>query len=142
MGRILAIDYGLKRCGIAVTDVLGMIPGGLCTVATYTLEKFLSDYIAKEPIDLILVGYPRQMNGQESESMAKIRPFVEKLKKKYPDIPVEYEDERFTSVLAQRSIIEAGIPKMKRRNKGLVDEVSAVIILQSYLERKDYRSSF
>lgn len=139
MGRILAIDYGFKRCGIAVTDVLGMIPGGLCTVATHELMRFLTDYIEKEPVGCILVGYPRQMNGQDSETMLRIRPFVEKLRTLHPSIPIEYEDERFSSILAQRSIIQAGIPKMKRRNKGLVDEVSAVIILQSYLDKKDLR---
>lgn len=137
MGRILSIDYGLKRTGLAVTDPLGMIPHGLCTVRTHELFDFIRDYMSKEEVTCIVVGYPRQMDGSDSESMKSIRPFVNRLKKAYPDLKIEYEDERFTSVLAQRSIIESGVPKMKRREKGLVDEVSAVIILQSYMDRQD-----
>lgn len=133
MGRILAIDYGTKRTGIAVTDVLQIIPGGLATVPTHKLFDFLDDYIAKEPVDTIVVGYPTNMDGTESASMRYIRPFVERLKRQYPHIKHLMQDERFTSVLAQRTILEAGIGKMARRNKELVDEVSAVIILESYL---------
>ncbi|MFC4666356.1 Holliday junction resolvase RuvX [Falsiporphyromonas endometrii] len=137
MGRILAIDYGLKRTGLAVTDCLGIVPHGLCTVRTHELFSFIKDYLSKEDVSCVVVGYPRQMDGSDSESMKAIRPFVNGLKKAFPDLKVEYEDERFTSVLAQRSIIASGVPKMKRRDKGLVDEVSAVIILQSYMDRQD-----
>ncbi|MCQ2065613.1 MAG: Holliday junction resolvase RuvX [Bacteroidaceae bacterium] len=140
MGRILAIDYGTKRTGIAVTDILRIVPGGLATVATHQLPEFLASYFAREQVDIIVVGYPTNMNGEDSASMKQIRPFVEKLRKQYPDKQVVSFDERFTSVIAQRAIIEAGIHKMARRNKALVDEVSATIILESYMESKEYKS--
>ena len=133
MGRILAIDYGTKRTGLAVTDVLQIIPGGLTTVATHELLDYLSLYFSKESVETIVVGYPTNMDGTESENMKHIRPFVQKLKKLYPDKQVVMQDERFTSVMAQRVILEAGIHKMARRNKALVDEISATIILESYL---------
>lgn len=140
MGRILAIDYGRKRCGIATTDILQITPGGLGTVRTCDLLAFLQDYIAREPVELILIGKPQQMNGQESESMVYIRPFVRKWQELQPCIPIEFVDERFTSRLAQRTILEAGIGKQRRQaNRGLVDEISAVIILQSYLETQQLR---
>ena len=139
MGRILAIDYGTKRTGLAVTDVLQIIPGGLTTVATHELLDYLSLYFSKESVETIVVGYPTNMDGTESENMKHIRPFVQKLKKLYPDKQVVMQDERFTSVMAQRVILEAGIHKMARRNKALVDEISATIILQSYLESKKYQ---
>ena len=133
MGRILAIDYGTKRTGLAVTDVLQIIPGGLTTVATHELLDYLSSYFSKESVETIVVGYPTNMDGTESENMKHIRPFVQKLKKLYPDKQGVMQDERFTSVMAQRVILEAGIHKMARRNKALVDEISATIILESYL---------
>ena len=133
MGRILAIDYGTKRTGLAVTDVLQIIPGGLTTVATHELLDYLSSYFSKESVETIVVGYPTNMDGTESENMKHIRPFVQKLKKLYPDKQVVMQDERFTSVMAQRVILEAGIHKMARLNKALVDEISATIILESYL---------
>lgn len=139
MGRILAIDYGTKRTGIAVTDPLRIIPGGLTTVATHVLQAFLTGYFAKEPVDMIVVGHPTNMNGQESASMQQIRPFVEKLRKQYPDKEVVMFDERFTSVLAQKAILDAGIKKMARRNKALVDEVSATIILESFMNSIQYK---
>ena len=139
MGRILAIDFGTKRTGIAVTDPLRIIPGGLTTVATHELMAFLAGYFAKEPVDLIVVGHPTNMNGEESASMQQIRPFVDKLRKQYPDKEVVMFDERFTSVLAQKAILEAGITKMARRNKALVDEVSATIILESYMNSIQYK---
>ena len=139
MGRILAIDYGTKRTGIAVTDPLRIIPGGLTTVATHELQAFLAGYSAKEPVDMIVVGHPTNMNGQESASMQQIRPFVEKLRKQYPDKEVVMFDERFTSVLAQKAILDAGIKKMARRNKALVDEVSATIILESFMNSIQYK---
>lgn len=138
MGRILAIDYGQKRCGVAVTDPLQITPGGLGTHPTHQILAFVTDYVQHESVERIIIGYPRQMNNEESASMKYIRPFVEKLRKALPSVPIEYQDERFTSTLAQRAIREAGIGKKRReQDKGLVDEVSAVIILQSYLESRD-----
>lgn len=139
MGRILAIDFGTKRTGIAVTDPLRIIPGGLTTVATHELMQFLAGYFSKETVDLIVVGHPTNMNGEESASMKQIRPFVDKLRKQYPDKEVVMFDERFTSVLAQKAILDAGIKKMARRNKALVDEVSATIILESYMNSIQYK---
>lgn len=138
MGRILAIDYGRKRCGVAVTDTLQIIAGGLATVATHELLKFITDYSNKEGVDQIIIGLPKQMNNEASESMKYIKPFVASLKKTLPDMNVEYVDERFTSVLAHRTMIEAGLKKKDRQNKALVDEISATIILQTYLEAKRY----
>lgn len=138
MSRILAIDYGRKRTGIAVTDTLQMIANGLTTVPTHTLLAFLSGYIQKEPVERIVIGLPKQMNNEQSESMKYIEPFVRSLKKKLPDMPVEFVDERFTSVLAHRTMLEAGLKKKDRQNKALVDEISATIILQSYLENKRF----
>ena len=139
MGRILAIDYGTKRTGIAVTDPLRIVPGGLGTVATYELTSYLASYMSKEQVDIIVVGYATNMNGEDSASMKQIRPFVEKLKKQYTDKKVVMFDERFTSVIAQRAILESGIGKMARRNKALVDEVSATIILESFMDSKLYK---
>lgn len=138
VGRILAIDYGTKRTGIAVTDVLRIVPGGLATVPTHQLLEYLTDYFKKEPVDVIVVGLPKNMNGEDSESMKHIRPFVAKLEKLYPEKQIVMHDERFTSVLAHKAILEAGIHKMARRNKALVDEISATIILQSYMDSKQY----
>ena len=136
MARLLAIDYGKKRTGIAVSDEMQIIAGGLTTVATVDLVDFILDYVKREPVERIGVGLPKQMNNEPSENMRRVEPFVNRLRKLLPDIPVDYHDERFTSVLAQRTIIEAGIKKMARRNKELVDEVSATIILQSYMESR------
>lgn len=136
MARLLAIDYGKKRTGLAVSDEMQIIAGGLTTVPTTELLDFLLGYVSREPVERIIVGLPKQMNNEPSENMRRIAPFVNRLRKVLPDIPVEFHDERFTSVLAQRTIIEAGIKKMARRNKELVDEVSATIILQSYMESK------
>lgn len=136
MGRILAIDYGRKRSGIAVTDTLQIIANGLTTVQTSQLMAFLSEYIAKEPVERVIIGLPKQMNNEYSENMANIQPFVNKFLKQYPDIPVEYVDERFTSVLAHKAMIDGGLKKKERQNKALVDEISATIILQSYMENK------
>ncbi|MBQ8694120.1 MAG: Holliday junction resolvase RuvX [Bacteroidaceae bacterium] len=136
MARLLAIDYGKKRTGLAVSDEMQIIAGGLTTVPTTELLDFLLGYVSREPVERIIVGLPKQMNNEPSENMRRITPFVNRLRKVLPDIPVELHDERFTSLLAQRTIIEAGIKKMARRNKELVDEVSATIILQSYMESK------
>lgn len=134
MGRFLALDYGTKRTGIAVSDTLKIIANGLTTVPTHTLLDYLKSYMEREDVECIIVGLPKQMNNEYSESMKHIRPFVKKLKSIYPNIPVELYDERFTSSLAQKTIIDAGLKKKDRQNKALVDEVSAVIILQSYME--------
>lgn len=134
MARILAIDYGKRRTGLAVTDELQLIAGGLTTVDTKVLIEYLLDYVKRESVERIIVGLPKQMNNQPSENMVRIEPFVNRLRK-LVDIPVEYYDERFTSVLAQRAILESGMKKQARRNnKELIDEISATIILQSYME--------
>lgn len=136
MSRVLAIDYGKKRTGIAVSDPLQLIANGLTTVPTGVLFDFLMDYLKKESVERIVVGLPKQMNNQPSENMNNIVPFVNRLKKALPDIPIEYVDERFTSVLAHQAMIDGGLKKKARQNKALVDEISATIILQSYLESK------
>lgn len=136
MGRIIAIDYGRKRTGLAVTDSLKLIAGGLSTVPTHDLLKYLVEYTGKEAVERIVIGLPKQMNNQPSESMKYIEPFVRLLQKTLPTIPLEYVDERFTSVLAHQAMLEGGLKKKDRQNKALVDEISAVIILQSYLESK------
>jgi len=132
--RILAIDYGRKRTGLAVTDPLQIIANGLTTVETKNLEAFVVDYVGREPVERIIVGQPRQMNGQDSENMCRITPFVNRLRKLLPDIPIELFDERFTSVLAHRTMLESGIGRKARQNKALVDEISATIILQGWME--------
>lgn len=138
MARILAIDYGRKRCGIAVTDTLQIIANGLTTVSTCELMEFLHRYISTEQVERIVIGKPKQVNNQPSENMRFIAGFINHLHKKMPDMKVELYDERFTSVLAHRTMLDAGIGRMARRNKALVDEISATIILQSYLESKKY----
>lgn len=138
MGRILAIDYGQKRVGLAVTDPLKIIANGLTTVPSGEIFKFLADYTAKEQVELFVVGLPKKMNNEYSDSMRLIEPFVKALKKKYPNIPVEMVDERFTSVLAHQAMLAGGLKKKDRQNKALVDEISATIILQSYMESKRF----
>jgi len=136
MGRILAIDYGRKRTGIAVTDPLQLIANGLTTVPTTTLHAFLDDYLCHEPVELIVVGLPRQTNGRPSETMPYVDAFVRSFRQRHPSLPVVFFDERFTSVLAHRAVIEGGVRKKDRQNKALYDELSAVIILQGYMESK------
>ena len=138
MGRILSIDYGKKRTGIAVTDPLQIIANGLVTVATSELLDFLKTYVAQENVERIVIGRPLQLNGRPSENLARVGQFVSTWRKTMPTIPIEYYDERFTSVIAQQTIIAGGIKKKTRReDKGLVDEVSATIILQDYMRSKD-----
>lgn len=134
MGRILAIDYGQKRIGLAVTDPLKIIANGLTTVNSSEIFKFLADYFQKEEVEKIIVGHPRQMNYEDSASMRLIEPFVRGLKNKFPNIPVQMVDERFTSVLAHQAMLDGGLKKKARQNKALVDEISATIILQTYME--------
>lgn len=136
MSRILAIDYGEVRTGIAVTDQLQIIASGLITVKTEDLIKFLIDYTHKEQVELFIVGLPKQMNNTESESEKHILNFLKQLEKSLPKIPVKRIDERFTSKIAHQTMIDSGMKKKQRRNKGLVDEISATIILQSYLYSK------
>jgi putative Holliday junction resolvase len=136
LGRILAIDYGQKRVGLAVTDELRMIAGALTTVQSSDVIRFLKDYLLKEQVDCIVVGYPLTLQNQPSESARFTEPFVKHLQRTFPQIPVERMDERFTSKMATAAILESGAKKKDRQNKALVDKVSAVIILQSYLEMK------
>lgn len=132
--RIISVDYGKKRTGLAVTDPLQIIANGLATVSTSELFDFLKSYVQKEQVERIVIGKPMQTNGQQSENLARIEQFVSRWRKAVPDIPVEYYDERFTSVLAHKAILDSGIGKKARReNKGLVDEVSATIILQDWM---------
>lgn len=134
MGRIVAFDVGKKRVGLAVSDPLRIIANGLTTLNVSEVLPFLSGYVSKENVDLFVVGYARQTNGADSESMTYIQPFVRSLKNKFPQISVEWMDERFTSQMAFQTMIDAGLKKMDRRNKELVDKISATIILQSYME--------
>ena len=134
MGRIIAIDYGTKRTGLAVTDPLRIIAGVLATVETKQLEKYLADYFSKNDVDIIVLGKPTQMNGAPSETMRFIEPLAGRLRHAYPDKQVVLYDERFTSVLAHRTMLESGIGKQARRDKALVDRISATIILQSYMD--------
>lgn len=137
----MAIDYGRKRVGIAVTDELQIIANGLTTVAAHEIFTFLRSYVQKEKVDAIAVGEPKQMNNQPSESLQFIIPFVNRLKKEFPGIPVEMVDERFTSKMAFQTMIDAGLKKKDRQNKELVDTISATIILQSYLSQKSIRKN-
>lgn len=134
MGRLLAIDYGTKRTGIAVSDSLQIIANGLTTVPTHTLFDFLKKYFADEEVECVVVGLPKTMGNEYSENMKHIRPFVKKLQSIYPDLQIEYYDERFTSSLAQKVMLDGGLKKKDRQNKALVDEISATIILQDYME--------
>ena len=136
MGRILAFDYGTKRTGIAVTDPLQLIASGLKTVETSEILTFLKTYCNDEEVVLFVVGLPRQMNNLPSESEQFIKSFIRDLKRTFPEIPIKREDERFTSKMALQSMIDSGIKKKQRQNKAMVDEISATLILQSYLTRK------
>lgn len=138
MGRILSIDYGRKRTGLAATDPLQIIANGIGTVPTHELEKFLMDYISREGVERVIMGLPRQMNGEKSESWRYIEPFLNRLHKLLPDLPIELVDERFTSVMAHQAILESGVGKQRRReDKGMVDTIAATIILQSYMENRN-----
>ena len=140
MGRLLAIDYCARRTGLAVTDPARIIANGLTTVNTKDLWTFLTDYVKREKVDSIVIGMPVQMSGKASDNQSNIVPFINRWRKNFPEIPIEPFDERFTSVLAHRTMIESGIGKMARRNKALVDEISATIILQSYMESRLYKN--
>ncbi|MBN8642039.1 MAG: Holliday junction resolvase RuvX [Flavobacteriales bacterium] len=136
MARILAIDYGIKRTGIAVTDELQIIASGLTTIPSETAIAFLKDYFSKENVAKVLIGEPKQMNGQPSESAEIIEKFVTKFQQEFPDMKVERADERFTSKMAFQTMIDSGLKKKQRQNKALIDEIAATIMLQDYLSRK------
>ena len=134
MGRILAIDYGRKRTGLAVTDVLRITANPLFTIETKELMTWLADYFAKEPVDEVVIGHPTQMNGEESESMNYIRPFLGNFQKRFPDKTITMYDERFTSVLAHQAMLAGGMKKKDRQDKAVVDKIAACIILEGYLD--------
>ena len=136
MARILSIDYGKKRTGLAVTDPLQIIANGLATVSTSTLYDWLKDYVARENVERIVIGEPRQTNGQPSENLARVQQFVNRWRKSMPQVPIEFFDERFTSVLAHQAMLDGGLKKKDRQNKALVDEISATIILEDYLRSR------
>ncbi len=138
MGRILAIDYGQKRTGLAVTDELQLIATSLGTVATREIWNFLTEYLQKEKVETLVVGEPRDMQNRPSDSSRFVEPFVGKLRKTYPDVKIERFDERFTSKIAHQAMIDGGLKKQKRRDKALVDSISATLILQSYLESLNF----
>jgi putative Holliday junction resolvase len=138
MGKILAIDYGRKRTGLAVTDNNKIIANGLATIPSDEIVNFLTDYTSKEKVDLFIIGLPKQLNNKPSENMQYVEVFVIRLQKVFPDIPYEYYDERFTSLMAHQAMIDGGLKKMKRRDKSLVDKISAVLILQGYLEKERF----
>lgn len=140
MGRILSVDYGKKRCGLAVTDPLQIVPGGLGTVATQSLMGFLRDYTRREEVETIVVGEPLQPNGMASENKERVDAFVGRLRNEFKDIEVVTYDERFTSVLAHRAMIDGGLKKKDRQNKALVDEISATIILEDYMNYRKART--
>jgi putative Holliday junction resolvase len=139
MGRIVAIDYGRKRIGLAVTDPLQIVASPLATIATSEFEEFLNTYLHTEKIDEFVVGYPVQMNNQPSESVRYLKPFLKKLGNNYPEKPIHLVDERFTSKMAFRTMIDGGVKKKDRRDKKMVDRISASIILQSFLENRSFR---
>ena len=136
MARILSIDYGKKRTGLAVTDPLQIIASGLATVSTSELFDYLKQYIDKEPVERIVIGEPRQPNGQPSENLARVQQFVNRWRKAVPQIPLEYYDARFTSVIAHQAMIDGGLRKKARQDKALVDEISATIILEDYMRSR------
>lgn len=137
MGRILAIDYGKKRTGLAVTDPLRIIANGLVTIPTSDIFDYLTQYVAKESVDQLVIGKPILPNGQPSENLARVENFVNRWRKLHPEMPIDYYDERFTSVIAHQAMIAGGVKKKTRReDKGLVDEISATIILQDYMRSK------
>jgi putative Holliday junction resolvase len=136
MGRIMAIDYGRKRTGIAVTDILQLIANGLDTVPSHEIINFLEKYFDKEDVELVVVGYPKQMNNTDSESVIYVKEFIKRFEKKFPQKKYLFADERFTSKMAFQAMIDGGLKKMQRQDKAMIDKVSASLILQSYLEMR------
>ena len=140
LARIVSVDYGRKRTGLAVTDPLQLIAGGLVTVPTADLFDWLQAYIAHEEVELIIIGEPRQLNGKPSENRDRVQQFVNRWRNSVPQVPIEFYDERFTSVLAHQTMLDGGLRKKKRQNKALVDEISATILLQDYMNSLLYKS--
>jgi len=139
LGRILALDIGRKRTGVAVTDPLKIVANGLTTIPTHTVVDFIADYLSRENVELLVVGYPFQMNNTPSEAVLYINPVLKQIVKAFPNLPVKQVDERFTSKLAMQAMIDGGMKKKDRQNKATVDTISAAIILQSYLESLSYK---
>ena len=140
MGRILSIDFGRKRTGLAATDSLKIVANGLATVPTAQVIDFIKKYMATEEVELIVVGLPRQMTGEPSESTRYLKPFLDRLRKELPEVPVEMFDERFTSTIAHRSMLDGGMKKTDRRDKAIVDTIAATIILNDYLQSRQYQN--
>jgi len=139
LGRILALDIGRKRTGVAATDPLRIIANGIGTIPTHTIIDFITEYMSKESVDVIVVGYPKQLNNQLSEAVTYIQPVINRIKKIFPSLTIELVDERFTSKIAFQSMIDGGVKKKDRQNKALVDTISATIILQSYMESRSFQ---
>ncbi len=136
MKRLMGIDFGRKRIGIAISDPLGIFASPLETIPTAKIIEYLKDYTQKQAIERFIVGYPKNLNNQDAECVIYLKPFIAQLEKNFPDIPITFEDERFTSVLAFKSLIDSGVKKKDRQDKAAVDKVSAAIILQTYMDRK------
>jgi RNAse H-fold protein YqgF len=141
MGRILGIDYGNKRVGLAVTDPLQIFASPLNTISAHDIDNFIADYMASEQVDAFVIGYPVKLNNEPSESVKYIDPFIRKLKKRFPGVPVHLVDERFTSQMAFRTMIDGGLKKKERQNKSIIDMISASIILQSFLDSKSAKTN-
>ena len=141
MGRILGIDYGRKRVGLAVTDPLKIFASPLNTISAHDIDNFIADYMASEEVEAFVIGYPVKLNNEPSESVKYINPFIRKLKKRFPGVPVHLVDERFTSQMALKTMIDGGLKKKERQNKSIIDMISASIILQSFLDRKSVRTN-
>ena len=141
MGRILGIDYGRKRVGLAVTDPLKIFASPLNTISAHDIDNFIADYMASEEVEAFVIGYPVKLNNEPSESVKYINPFIRKLKIRFPGVPVHLVDERFTSQMALKTMIEGGLKKKERQNKSIIDMISASIILQSFLDRKSVRTN-
>jgi len=141
MGRILGIDYGKKRVGLAVTDPLQIFASPLNTISAHDIDNFIADYMASEQVEAFVIGYPVKLNNEPSESVKYIDPFIRKLKKRFPGVPVHLVDERFTSQMAFRTMIDGGLKKKERQNKSIIDMISASIILQSFLDRKSAKTN-
>ena len=138
MGRILAIDFGRKRTGLAVTDPLRITANPLITIPTHTLEAWLQEYFSKEQVDEVVIGHPYQMSGEDSESMQYIQPFINRFRKVFPNMPLKEYDERFTSTLAHKAMLDGGMKKKDRQNKEIVDTIAATIILNDYLQSNQF----
>ena len=140
MARLLALDYGTKRVGIAITDEYQMIASGLCTVRAHDCMDFLKDYLSKETVSDIVIGLPKDLNDKKTDATPYVKGFAKQIRNEFPDLDVHFIDERFTSKIAFQSMIDGGLKKKDRQNKALVDEVSATLILQSFMEQKKFKT--